>query len=99
MQPAAEVMGSDAGLHADQTRWHVRQPGSDLAACPSLAHDDRTGLPALPTDANYAGGRDCGRSWRSSMSSNPSSRLRETLGVGLESSGIESVTYDSREVA
>ena len=44
MQPAAEVMGSDAGLHADQTRWHVRQRGSDLAACPSLAHDDRTTL-------------------------------------------------------
>jgi hypothetical protein len=36
------VMGSDAGLHADQARWHVRQPGSDLAARPSLAHDDRS---------------------------------------------------------
>jgi hypothetical protein len=44
MQPVAEVMGSDAGLHADQARWHVRQPGSDLAARPSLAHDDRSTL-------------------------------------------------------
>jgi len=44
MQPAAEVMGSDAGLHADQARRHVRQPGSDLAARPSLAHDDRATL-------------------------------------------------------
>jgi hypothetical protein len=44
MQPAAEVMGSNAGLHGDQARWHVRQPGSDLAARPSLAHDDRTTL-------------------------------------------------------
>jgi hypothetical protein len=44
MQPAAEVMGSDAGLHADQTRRHVGQPSSDLAACPSLAYDDRAAL-------------------------------------------------------
>src|SRR5215471_5638057 len=44
MQPAAEVMGSDASLHADQSRWHVRQPGSNLAARPSLAHDDRATL-------------------------------------------------------
>ena len=42
--PGAEVMGPDACLHADQTRWYVRQPGSDLAACPSLAHDDCTTL-------------------------------------------------------
>jgi hypothetical protein len=35
-------LGSDAGLHADQARRHVRQPGSDLAARPSLPHDDRT---------------------------------------------------------
>jgi transposase len=44
MQPVAEVMGSDATLHADQARWHVCQPGSDLAARASLAHDDRTTL-------------------------------------------------------
>jgi hypothetical protein len=43
-QPAAEVMGSDAGLHADQARCDVRHPGSDLAARPSLAHDDRATL-------------------------------------------------------
>jgi hypothetical protein len=39
-----EVMGSNASLHADQARWHVRQPGSDLAARPYLPHDDRTTL-------------------------------------------------------
>jgi hypothetical protein len=44
MQPAAEVIGSDAGLHADQTRLQVRHPRSDLAACRSLAHDDCTTL-------------------------------------------------------
>jgi hypothetical protein len=42
LQPAAEVMGSDAGLHADQARRQIGQPSSDLAACPSLAHDDCT---------------------------------------------------------
>jgi hypothetical protein len=40
MQFAAEVMGSDAGLDADQARWRVREPSADLAAHPSLAHDD-----------------------------------------------------------
>jgi hypothetical protein len=44
MQPAAEVMGSDAGLHADQARRQVRESSSNLAARPSLAHDDGTTL-------------------------------------------------------
>ena len=44
MQPAAKVMGSDAGLRADQARWHVRQPGSDLTARPSLAQNNHTTL-------------------------------------------------------
>jgi hypothetical protein len=35
-------MGSDAALHADQARRQVGQPSSDLAALPSLAHDDCT---------------------------------------------------------
>jgi hypothetical protein len=35
-------MGSDAGLHADQAR--LSPAGLDLAARPSLAHDDRTTL-------------------------------------------------------
>jgi hypothetical protein len=31
-------------LHADQARRQIRQPNSDLAARPSLVHDDRTAL-------------------------------------------------------
>ena len=44
MQLAAEVMGSDAGLHADQAGGQVGQPSSDLTACPSRAHDYCTSL-------------------------------------------------------
>src|SRR5262249_9111140 len=34
---ATEMMRSDAGLHADQTRWHVGKPCLHLAARPLLA--------------------------------------------------------------
>ncbi len=49
MEPAAQVMGPDAGLHADQAGRHIRQPSLDLAARPLLAHDDR----AAPIEADY----------------------------------------------
>jgi hypothetical protein len=32
LQLATETMGADAGLHADQARWDIREPGFDLAA-------------------------------------------------------------------
>src|SRR6266566_8948516 len=32
LEPAAEMMCADAGFHADQTWWHIREPSFHLAA-------------------------------------------------------------------
>jgi hypothetical protein len=40
MRPAAEVMSTDASLHADQAAQQISQPSSDLAACRFQAQDD-----------------------------------------------------------
>jgi hypothetical protein len=36
--------GTDLPLVIEPKHCHIRQSGSDLAACPSLAHHDRTTL-------------------------------------------------------
>ena len=39
---ATEVMRTDAGFHADQTRWHVGKACFNLATRPLLTQHDRT---------------------------------------------------------
>src|SRR5205823_13043578 len=40
LQLAAQVMGADAGLHADEAGWHVGEPGFELPARQLLAQHD-----------------------------------------------------------
>jgi hypothetical protein len=43
-KPTTEMMRPDAGLHTDQARRHVREPGFNLATRPLLPQDNRAAL-------------------------------------------------------
>ena len=47
-EPAAEMMGSDTGFHADQAGWHVGEPCLHLATRPLLPQRDS----ATPIEAD-----------------------------------------------
>jgi hypothetical protein len=75
LEPATEVMGPDAGLHPDQTGWHIGETHFNLATRPPLpqhnsaapiqANDVKRILPNIDADyGDRADSDEVGRAFR-----------------------------------